>query len=251
MRIALKLPSAMSYAKPKLETAAATEHANDDNTGPRGSDATERAAITEVMTTPAFDAATYDIAVGPCRLRCAKNERGILCKMQEEIDSRFRVPVSLGQVLQKYEHTRCDADLRSNAVQDGRGKSWSGTIEAISRCIAAFQKATDATEHSECQDIATKTCDYAIALAHKTPAYCGHRDLLDLVHQFMKNRTYNLAFTHLLNRAILCEHEGDDPFWSLVGGSQKEEYMRIIELCMDAIRNHADHLLREMEVYRR
>jgi hypothetical protein len=46
---------------------AATEHAADDNTGPRGSDATERAATIEVMTTPAFDAATDDIAVGPWR----------------------------------------------------------------------------------------------------------------------------------------------------------------------------------------
>ena len=35
-------------------SSAATEHANDDNTDPRGSDATERAATIEVMTTPAF-----------------------------------------------------------------------------------------------------------------------------------------------------------------------------------------------------
>ena len=243
-----------------LETAAATEHNNDDNTGPRGSDATERAATTEVMTTPAFDAATCDIAVGPCIVRCMKNEHGMLCKMQEEIDRRFRVPVSLGQLLQKYEHTRFDITVQ--------GKSWSGIIEAISRCIAAFQKATDATEHIQCQDIATKTCDYAIALTHKTPAYCGHGDLLALVHQFMKNRTYNLAFAHLLDRALLSpihsgspssildlRHEDADPFWSLVGGSstvcgsQKEECLRIIELCMDAIKNHADHLQRQMEVY--
>ena len=135
-----------------------------------------------------------------------------------------------------------------------QGKSWSGTIEAISRCIAAFQKATDATENKECQDIATKTCDYAIALARKAPAYSGYGDLLALTHEFMKNRTYNLAFTHLLNRSL--PDQPDDPFWSLVGGpsavcgSQKEECLQIIEMCMDAIRNHADHLRRGMEVYR-
>ena len=240
----------MPTAKPTKRTIAhtdATEHANDDNTGPRGSDATERAATIEVITTPAFDAATDDIAVGPCRLRCMKNEHGMLCKMQEEIELRFRVPVSLKQLLQKYEHTRCDAGC-SPTMQ---GKSWSGTIEAISRCIAAFQKATDATEHIQCQCIATKTCDYAIALAYKTPAYCGYEDLLALVHQFMQNRTYNLAFRHLLDQAFLCEHEDDDSFWSLVcDSSQKEECLRTIEVCMDAIRNHADHLLRQMEVYR-
>ena len=211
-------------------------------------------ATIEVMTTPAFYAATDDIAVGPIRLRCMKNEHWMLCKMQEEIERRCRVPVSLKQLLKKYEHARCDwsptVEFKAGAVAIG-GKSWSSIIEAISRCIAAFQKATDATEHSQCQCIATKVCDYAIALARKTPAYCGHEDLLALVHQFMQNRTYNLAFTHLLDRACLCEHEDDDLFWSLVCDSpQKEECLRIIEMCMDAIRNHADRLLRQMEAYR-
>ena len=227
-------------------------------TGPRGSDATERAATIEVMTTPALDAATVGpCSVGPCRLRCMKIEHGMLCTMHEEIERRFRVPVSLKQLLEKYEHTRFDAGKSWSANHPSmQGKSWSATIEAISRCIAAFQKATDATEHIQCQCIATKTCDYAIALARKTPAYCGHEDLLALVHQFMQNRTYNLAFIHLLDRACLCEHEDDDSFWSLVRhsstvcGSQKEECLRTIEVCMDAIRNHADHLLRQMEVYR-
>ena len=91
--------------EPTTPNSAATEHANDDNTEPRGGDATERAATTEVMTTPAFDAATCDIAIGPRRLRCMKNEHGILCKMQDEIGRRFRVPVSLRQLLQRYEHT--------------------------------------------------------------------------------------------------------------------------------------------------
>lgn len=226
----------------------------DDNTGLRGSDATERAATIEVMTTPAFDAATDDIVIGPCRLRCMKIEHGTLCTMHEEIENRFRVPVSLEQLLQKYEHTLCDPGMRAGYLSPGKG--WSGTIEAISRCIAAFQKAADATEHIQCRDIATKACDYAIALAWKTPAYCGRTDLLALVHQFMQNRTYNLAFIHLLNQSCLCEHE-DDSFWSLVSDlstvpwcrSQKEECLRIIELCMDAIKNHADHLQRQMEVY--
>ena len=120
-------------------------------------------------------------------------------------------------------------ECKAGAVAIG-GKSWSSIIEAISRCIAAFQKATDATEHSQCQCIATKVCDYAIALARKTPAYCGHEDLLALVHQFMQNRVYNLAFTHLLDRAICSrEHEDDDSFWSLVRGRGEKECLQTIE----------------------
>ena len=226
--------------EPTTPNSAATEHANVDNTEPCEGDATERAATTEVMTTLAFDAATCDIAIGPCRLRCMKSEHWMLCKMQEEIERRFRVPVSLEQLLEKYEHTRCDTGWN----QKISGKSWSAIIEAISRCMAAFQKATDATEHSECQCIATKTCDYAIALARKTPAYSGHEELLALVHQFMQNRVYNIAFIHLLDRANDSEHEDDDSFWSLVRDVPhpsfwKEECLRTMEVCMDAIRNHA------------
>ena len=72
--------------EPTTPNSAATEHANDDNTEPRGGDATERAATTEVMTTPAFDAATCDIAIGPCRLRCMKNGYSAKCKMKSIVD---------------------------------------------------------------------------------------------------------------------------------------------------------------------
>jgi len=226
----------------------ATEHANDDS----GSDATEHAATIAVLTTPAFDAATDDITVGPCRLRCMKNELWILFKMNEEIERRFRVPVSLKQLLQKYEHTRFDADWSPTRFDaGGASKSWSATVESISRCTAAFQKATDATEHIQCQTIATKICDYAIALVRKTPVYCSHEDVLKLVHQFMQNRTYNLAFIHLLNQACLSEYE-DGTFWNLLlwNSSQKEACLRTIEVCMDAIRNHERHLQRRMEAYK-
>ena len=241
--------------EPTTPNSAATEHANVDNTEPREGDATEHAATTEVITTPSFDALTIDIEMGPCRLRGMHYELDILCKMQDEIHRRFRVPVSLRQLLQRYVQTQCDAGWNPTM----QGKSWSGTIEAISRCIAAFQKATDATEHSACQDTAKKTCDYAIALAHKTPAYCPREELLALLHQFMENRTYNLAFTHLLNQVFVAEHERDGPFWSLAGDplweysggwSQKQRCLQIIERCIDAIRNRGDHLLWEMDVYR-
>ena len=119
-----------------------------------------------------------------------------------------------------------------------------------------LQKATDATERSACEEIANKTCDYAIALAHKTPAYCPREELLALLHQFMENRTYNLAFTHLLNQVfqaeqvvLTCSYERDGPFW-ILAESHKQECLHIIDKCIDAIRNRADHLLLEMDVYR-
>ena len=114
-------------------------------------------------------------------------------------------------------------------------------------CARIFVTIAAVTQARE--DTANKTCDYAIALAHKTPAYCPREDLLALLHQFMENRTYNLAFTHLLNQVFLSEHERDGPFW-ILAELHKQECLRIIHKCIDAIRNRADHLLREMAVYR-
>ena len=264
LRIALKRPSAMpkrhraaSASVRYVETAATERWKRGSDATERTAtdlerDATERATTTEVMTTPAFDAATCDIAVGPCRLRCMKDQHGMLCKMQEEIDRRFRVPVSLRQLLQTYDHAE-----HAGFHKTVREKSWSSIIEGISRCIAAFQKATDATEHSHCQDIVCRTCDYAIALTQKIPAYVDHGELLALVHQYIKNRTYNLAFTDLLTRALLDELPDDDPFWGVVGDPstvcgwrQKEECLVIIEMCMNSIKKQAEHWRREMDVYR-
>ena len=216
---------------------AATEHANDDNTEPCGSDATERAGTIEVMMTPAYAASTCDIAIGPCRLRCMENEHSILCTMQLEIDRRFRVPATLQQMEAIYENARMQGESWNRRMQ---GKSWSSALEAISRCIAAFQKATDATEHSNCEDIATKMCDYAIVLTRKTPAYCGHGELLALIHQYMTNRTYNLAFAQLLDQ--MFPRGGDSRY--------EEKYLRIIEMCIVAIRNQEEVYKGRMDVYR-
>ena len=56
-------------------------------------------------------------------------------------------------------------------------------------------------------------------------------------------------------RACTCtandsEHEDDDSFWSLVRGRGEKECLQTIEVCMDAIRNHANHVQSQMEVYR-
>ena len=119
---------------------------------------------------------------------------------------------------------------------------------------------TDATEHSECQRLASNTSSYAIALTVQTPACCDRGDLLALLHQFMENRTYHLAFQHLLDEAFQREDGAfglhtsatgrhDGTFWSLVGDADPEECLEIIEMCMMSIRGHAHHLRRKIGVY--
>jgi hypothetical protein len=219
----------------------ATEHAM-----PSSSVATEGAAgadeeFQEMLLTPAAQR-TEEIWISPCKLLCMTHDIRMLSRMQDEIRSRFRVPVALEQLLHTY---------ACNQQYSAKGKSWSSTIEAISRCSAAFQKAAAATEHTECQGIANQICDYAIDLTNKTPAYCVRTDLLTIVHQFIENRTYNLAFTALLDESFIKRHcRSQDELWPFDSvGQQKDECLLIMDMCMHAIKNHADHLLWEVEVH--
>ena len=127
-----------------------------------------------------FNAATEHIRIGPCILhwsQVSNLELGVLRNLHHEIQDRSRMPVSFERF------------LASDCQDDGivtQSRSWSGTVEAIARCVAAFQNATDATEHSQCNEIAAKLCAYANDLAQKTlPYLCAHR--IALLCEFVLN----------------------------------------------------------------
>ncbi len=101
----------------------------------------------------------------------------------------------------------------SDCQDDGivtQSRSWSGIVEAIARCVAAFQNATDATEHSQCNGIAAKMCSYATALAQRTSPY-RREHFPALVYVFIQNRTYDLASKNMVNRVF---EDIGDAFWS-------------------------------------
>ena len=69
-------------------------------------------------------------------------------------------------------------------------KSWSSIVEAISRCVAAFQKARLATEQSEIQ---WKIIDYAMVLLSRIPPWREPNEYIHAIHEFVLNRAQNLA----------------------------------------------------------
>ena len=74
-------------------------------------------------------------------------------------------------------------------------------------------------------------------------------DLLALVHQFIENRTYNLAFSDLLNESFIVRHcRSRDELWALIGAGQENKgCLLIMDVCIDAIKNHEARLQRKME----
>ena len=141
-----------------------------------------------------FNSATEHIRIGPCILhwsQVSNLELGVLCNLHHEIQDRIRMPVSFERFLA--------SDCQGDGIVT-QSRSWSGGVEAIARCVAACQNATDATEHSQYNEITAKLCSYATALAQKTSPYLRDR-LLALVYEYIQNRTYDLALKKIVNRA--------------------------------------------------
>ena len=182
-----------------------------------------------------FNAATEHIRIGPCILhwsQVSNLELGVLRNLHLEIQDRSRMPVSFERFLA--------SDCRAGAWRLSR--SWSGTVEAIARCVAAFQNATDATQHSQCNEIAAKLCSYATALAQKTSPYL-RRTFLALVYEYIQNRTYDLALKNMVNRVF--EDIGDG-FWSGLSERQRSECLTLLEICITAVTHHGQALRDKM-----
>ena len=179
------------------------------------------------------DVGTEHICIGSCVLHwsnASQLEMGILTQLDYEIQDRIRMPVSLETLVTS------DPKLLVG------GRSPSACIEAIARCVAAFQRATDATEHSRCDEIASKICSYANAIASKKSPYL--RDCITtLIHECIQNRTYDLAVKSVLDGALLERHR----FWSCVSdGRQRNECLTIIEICRNALNDEGQALRDKM-----
>jgi len=187
-----------------------------------------------------FNAATEHIRIGPCILhwsQVSNLELGVLRNLHHEIQDRSRMPVSFERF------------LASDCQDDGivtQSRSWSGTVEAIARCVAAFQNATAATEHSQCNEIAAKLCSYATALAQRTSPYL-RETFLALLYEYIQNRTYDLALKKMVNRVF--EEIGDE-FWSGLTERQRSECLTLLEICITAVTHHGQALRHKMASFR-
>ena len=152
----------------------ATEHADED-----ASVATEHSA---------FDLTTDVIIIGTYRLHWTKAsdlQLGTLRALQTEFARRHWVPVTIEDLQAEFENTRDQSKTPARL-----SKSFSGIVEAISRCVAAFQKARLATEQSEIQ---WKIIDYAMVLLSRIPPWREPHEYIHALREFVLNRAQNLA----------------------------------------------------------
>ena len=242
-----------AFPKPRKrqkESSDATEHARNpiDPAGPSAVLYLER-YDTRDRPTPGHrsrnlcEVATEHICIGSCAIHwsdAAQVELNILSQLDQEIQDRIRLPVSAD--------TLFESDARPE-----KKRSPSGYVEAIAHCVAAFQRATDATEHSQCVEIASKICAHANGLARRCHLQnsSDRRQFMEVIHRYIHNRTCDLAVKSVVNGAFEEHHR----FWSRLrasedhhrDGCQRNECLTILEICNKTLMHEGQALREEMK----
>ena len=182
---------------------------------------------------------TEHICIGPCIFhwsQVSQVELEILAQLHYEIKLRVRLPLSL------------DALCKHDDIWIAPQRSPSGYIEAMSRCVAAYQRATDAGQHRQCDDIVCKIKSYAEALALKSPAHMRPA-IMKLIHDYIRNRTYNLAVKFILDGSLLAER---NRFWCCMRDErQRNDCLNIIATCQHHLADEDCALRRELATVHR
>ena len=160
----------------------------------------------------------------------ARTEAWFNSLKQDVIDATF-VPM-----------TRCDLVRRSAippAKKQRKGSVWSTSIESISRCVAAYHHAVTATEHDACEEIVynISTCAHMICKKTDVPD-----QLLNLLHQWIENRSINIALRLSLNRCL-----EKFTFWEHITAEKRAQAVSLLETALAIMRTDGEELRRCMD----
>ena len=138
--------------------------------------------------------------------------------------------------------TRCDLVRRSAippAKKQRKGSVWSTSIESISRCVAAYHHAVIATEHDACEEIVNNINTFAHMICKKTDV---SDQLLKLLHQWIENRSINIALRLSLDRCL-----EKFTFWEHITAEKRAQAVSLLETAMAIIRTDGEELRRCMD----
>jgi hypothetical protein len=138
--------------------------------------------------------------------------------------------------------TRCalaKASARPPRKKPRAGGIWPTSIESISRYVAAYHRAVNATEHGECEGIVDNICSYVQTLCARTDV---PDQLVKYLHQWIENRSINMALRLSLERCL----EGR-ACWKYIKEEERSQLADIVEMALEIVRVNGDELRRCMD----
>ena len=189
------------------------------------------------------------ISIGSVKfLRAARHDRTTRAMelVWHGIQDRLRLTISWHEISDHCDRSATEhTSTRAYPYNQRTQRSWSGTVEAISRSVAAYQRAAHATEQSACADIMNKLKHHAQALLQKcTPRAYLRECALDVVTDYIWNRTCNVAFLMLLDDILTHR-------WRPENLSQSEitDALGLVEACQHCLRTACDEILADLNHY--
>ena len=175
--------------------------------------------------------------------------------VQREIHLRLHLCISNDEMRG---YCSLSATEQTDAPQRGRirrlaykKQSWSGTIEAISRSVAAYQRAAGAREISACEDIMNKLKRHVQALSQKCgPNVYIQRNVMDIITEYIWNPSCNVAL-HMLLDDILTSQERLTSLTSRWSQQERNYALDLLEACAGCLRTSGDEILADLSPYRR
>ena len=138
--------------------------------------------------------------------------------------------------------TRCALARRSARPpkkKQRNGGIWPTSIESISRCVAAYHRAANGAEHDECDGIVDNIGAYAHTLCTRTN--CSDQ-LLKLLHQWIENRSINMALRLCLERCL-----AERTCWKHVTDEERAQAVHLMKTAMEIVQMNGEELHRCMD----
>ena len=194
------------------------------------------------------------VSIGSVKIRHdASNEpvTRVMELMQHEIHLRLHLYISSDEIT---DYCSCSATEQMDTSVWGRIRefyfnkhSWSGTIEAISRCVGAYQRAADALEISACEDIMNKLKRRIQALLQKcVPNAYLRQNAMDIITDYIWNQSCNTALHMLLDDILTTEERPKE-----LSQQEFNYVLDLLEACAGCLRTADDEILAELSHYHR
>ena len=219
---------------PRAASSVASEHAAQATAGSfngeeedREEDDLERESSPEVDRHPAATVLEQAMECVGAGAPWRRLRREYFLALQQDVINATHVPLT-------------HAELRTASVIWGPGTKprtgglWPTCLEAISRSVAAYHKAASSTEHDACENTAANIGAYAHTLLQRV-----HRldDFLNLLHQWIENRSVNVALMSTLDTAFT-----EETHWQSFTQADRARAAEILQLSCETVRASGDLL---------
>ena len=167
--------------------------------------------------------------------------------LQPEVDIRFHVRPHkeiryyfTRSATEQTDASRCGDVCHTPLIP----RSWSGNIEAISRSIAAYHRATNANDH---EDIINKLKRHVQGLLQKCdPNIYFRATIIEIVLEYIWNRTCNMGL-----RLLLDEFLRPRGWTAKLSPEDRKYFVDIIEASLQRLMTSNEETVKELNYYRR